>query len=163
MNRPSTPVRLRLLALVLMLPCLAWGFEPFVIQDIRIEGLERISAGTVFNYLPLKVGETLNLERAGAAIRTLYRTRFFRDVRLQRDGDILIVDVQERPAIASIKISGNEDIETDPLLDSLKQIGLADGRVFERSLLDKVEQELQRQYFSRVQVITIPKPCGFAA
>ena len=149
MNRPSTPVRLRLLALVLMLPCLAWGFEPFVIQDIRIEGLERISAGTVFNYLPLKVGETLNLERAGAAIRTLYRTRFFRDVRLQRDGDILIVDVQERPAIASIKISGNEDIETDPLLDSLKQIGLADGRVFERSLLDKVEQELQRQYFSR--------------
>jgi len=144
-------MRLRqwLIASLLICPGLTFGFEAFVIEDIRIDGLERISAGTVFNYLPVKVGETLTPENAGAAIRALYRTRFFKDVRLDRDGNVLVVAIEERPAISSIEISGNEDIETDPLLDSLKQIGLAEGRVFERSLLDKVEQELQRQYFSR--------------
>lgn len=126
----------------------AWGFTPFTVQDIRVEGLRRISAGTVFNYLPIKVGDQFNEQRSAQAIRALYKTGFFKDVKLEREGQVLIVVVQERPAIASIEISGNKDIPKDKLLEGLKRIGLAEGRVFNRSLLVKVEQELQRQYFS---------------
>ncbi len=125
------------------------AFEPFVVKDIRLEGLQRISSGTVFNYLPVQVGDRLDAERARRAIRALFRTGFFKDVSLAREGDVLVVQLQERPAIASIEIEGNKDIETEPLLESLKEIGFAEGRVFNRSLLDKVEQELQRQYFAR--------------
>ncbi len=138
-----------LLFLVSQLLTRAWAFEPFKVEDIRVEGLQRISAGTVFNYLPVKVGDTLTQASASTAIRDLFQTGFFRDVRLERQGGVLIVSVTERPAIANIKISGNHDIETDKLKDALKEIGLAEGRVFDRSMLDKVEQELRRQYFSR--------------
>jgi outer membrane protein insertion porin family len=132
-----------------LLSCRALAFEPFRISDIRVEGLQRISAGTVFNYLPVKVGDTLDAAGSAEAIRALFRTGFFNDVRFEKDGTVLIVIVQERPAISSIKITGNKDLETEQLLDGLKQIGLAEGQVFDRSLLDKVEQELRRQYFSR--------------
>lgn len=135
--------------LALLLCGQALAFEPFTIRDIRVEGLQRISAGTVFSYLPVKVGERFDDARSEAAVRALFRSGFFQDVRLERDGDVLVVVVEERPAIYSIEIEGNKDIETEPLLDSLKQIGLAEGRVFNRSLLDKVEQELRRQYFAR--------------
>ncbi|WJW76582.1 outer membrane protein assembly factor BamA [Thiohalobacter sp. IOR34] len=141
--------RLSALLLAVLVTSHAWAFEPFVVRDIRVEGLQRITAGTVFNYLPVKIGERFDDARSEAAIRALFRSGFFRDVRIEREGDVLVVAVQERPAISSIEISGNEDIETEPLLDSLKQIGFAEGRVFNRSLLDKVEQELRRQYFSR--------------
>lgn len=139
----------RVVLLSVLLTGRAFAFESFVVQDIRVEGLQRISAGTVFNYLPLKVGQTFDEEQSANAIRALFRTGFFRDVSLGRDGDVLVIAVRERPAIASIDIEGNEDIESEPLLESLEQIGLAEGQVFNRSLLDKVEQELRRQYFSR--------------
>ncbi len=138
-----------ILTLFLALQVEAMAFEKFTIADIRIEGLQRIAAGTVFNYLPVKAGDTFDEQGSSEAIRALFSTGFFKDVELERDGDVLVVIVQERPAIASIEITGNEDIETEPLLESLKDIGLAEGRVFNRSLLDRLEQELRRQYFGR--------------
>ncbi len=127
----------------------SWAFEPFTVTDIRVEGLQRIAPGTVFSYLPIKTGETFDETRSADAIRALFRTGFFKDVRIERDSGVLVVVVEERPAISSIEITGNKDIESEPLLVSLKEIGFAQGRVFDRSLLDKVEQELERQYFSR--------------
>ncbi|MBI5463199.1 MAG: outer membrane protein assembly factor BamA [Gammaproteobacteria bacterium] len=125
------------------------AFAPFTVTDIRVEGLQRIAPGTVFSYLPVKTGDTFNETRSTEAVRALFKTGFFKDVRIERDNGVLVVVVEERPAISSIEITGNEDIETEPLMDSLKEIGFAEGRVFDRSLLEKVEQELQRQYFSR--------------
>lgn len=122
--------------------------EAFVIKDIRVEGLQRISAGTVFNHIPVKIGERIESEQSSLIIRELYKTGFFKDVRLERQGDVLIVFVQERPAIAKINITGNDSMETEGLLTGLKDIGLAEGRVFNNSVLDKIEQELRRQYFS---------------
>ena len=140
---------LKFILLSLILTGTAQAFEPFKIADIRVEGLQRISAGTVFNYLPLKVGDTVDTDDSVTAIRALFKTGFFNDVYLERDGNVLVVYVKERAAISSIEITGNQDLETEQLLEGLKDIGLAEGRVFDRSLLDKVEQELQRQYFSR--------------
>ncbi len=137
------------LLLLLLFSGTVRAFEPFVVSDVRVEGLQRISAGTVFNYLPVKVGDTIDTDGSAAAIRALFKTGFFNDAYLERDGDILVVHVTERAAISSIEIKGNRDLETEELLAGLKQIGLAEGRVFDRSLLEKVEQELQRQYFSR--------------
>jgi outer membrane protein insertion porin family len=136
-----------LLGLVLA-PVSLRAFETFEVADIRVEGLQRISAGTVFNYLPVKVGDQLTTEASEAAMRALFRTGFFNDIYLEREGNVLVVNVKERAAISSIEITGNQDLETEALLDGLEQIGLAEGRVFDRSLLDKVEQELQRQYYS---------------
>lgn len=127
----------------------AQAAEPFVVQDIRVDGLQRISAGTVFSYLPIKVGDTVDERQIADAIRALFKTGFFKDVRLQREGGVLVVVVDERPAISSIKIEGNQDIKSEDLTKALKNIGLAEGRVFNRQILDKVEQELRRQYYSR--------------
>lgn len=126
----------------------SWAIDLFVVEDIRVEGLQRISAGTVFNYLPVNVGDNFDPSNSPAAIRALFKTGFFRDVRLEKDGNVLVVHVEERPAIAGIKITGNNDIETEELLKALKGIGLAEGKVFNRQALEKVEQELRRQYFS---------------
>lgn len=123
--------------------------EPFVVQDIRVDGLQRISAGTVFSYLPIKVGDSVDDRQVADAIRSLFKTGFFKDVRLQRDGGDLVVQVEERPSITSIKIEGNQDIKSEDLTKALKNIGLAEGRNFNRQILDKVEQELRRQYYSR--------------
>lgn len=136
-----------LLLIILLLPQLALS-ETFVVKDIRVDGLQRISPGTVFNYLPVKIGQQIESDETGEIIRALYKTGFFKDVKLERQGDVLIVFVTERPAIAKIEIQGNKSLETDPLLLALKDIGLAEGRVFNRSVLDKIEQELQRQYFN---------------
>jgi outer membrane protein insertion porin family len=125
------------------------GADAFVVRDIRVEGLQRIAAGTVFNYLPVKVGERLEPGDTAEVIRALFKTGFFKDIRLEQDGDVLVVVVQERPAIAEISFEGNKDLETDKLKEGLKEIGLAEGRVFKRALLERVEQELNRQYFSR--------------
>jgi outer membrane protein insertion porin family len=126
----------------------AHAMQPFEIQDIRVEGLQRIALGTVYNYLPLQVGDRLDEERSSAAIRALFQTGFFHDVVLEREGDTLIVFVVERPAIANIEITGNKDIPTDQLNEQLRRIGFAEGRVFDRAMLDRVEQELQRQYLA---------------
>lgn len=122
--------------------------EKFVIEDIRIEGLERITPGTVFNYLPVQVGDEFDDALSADAVRSLFETGFFNDVRLERDGNVLVVVVEERPSIGSITVTGNKDIKTEDLMTGLRQVGFAEGRVFDQSLLDKVEQELRRQYFS---------------
>ena len=127
----------------------AAALEPFVVKDIRIEGIQRTEAGTVFSYLPIKVGETLTEEKAAAAIRALYATGFFRDVTLEAENDVLIVTVLERPSIAQIDFTGVREFEPDQLKSGLKQVGLAEGRIFDRSLLERAEQELKRQYISR--------------
>ena len=124
----------------------AW--EGFTIQDIQIQGLHHISLGTVLNYLPLQKGHYLDASRSNTAISSLFKTGFFKDVRLEREGNVLIVSVEERPAISKITFAGNKDIETEELSKALKNIGFAEGRIFNRSLLEKVELELQRQYFS---------------
>lgn len=126
----------------------AYALDAFVVKDIKLVGLQRIAAGTVFNYLPIKVGDIMDERRSADALRALFKTGFFEDVQLGQDADLLIVTVVERPAIASINITGNHDIETDKLKKALKDVGLSENRVFDRSLLDKIEQELQRQYFS---------------
>lgn len=128
---------------------LVHALESFFVKDIRVEGLQRIAPGTVFNYLPIKVGDTLTELSAREAIQALFKTGFFQDVRLERKENVLIVQVIERPSIDTIKISGTKEIDDKTLLKSLKEVGLAEGRVFNNSLLDKTEQELKRQYFSR--------------
>ncbi len=127
----------------------AHAFEPFQVKDIRVEGIQRTEAGTVFSYLPVKVGDTVDQERATAAVKALYATGFFKDVRLEQDGDVLVVVVEERPAIAQISIAGSKDIDAKQLKEGLKQIGLAESRIFDRALLDRAEQELKGQYISR--------------
>ncbi len=127
----------------------ALAFEPFKVEELRVEGLERISLGTVYNYLPVKVGDVMDEPLSSAAIHALFRTGFFRDVVLEREGNTLVVFVAERPAIASIEFEGNSDIPTDQLTEQLKLIGFSQGRVFDRSMLDKVKQELKRQYLGR--------------
>src|SRR5919108_176704 len=130
-------------------PSSAVAKDSFIVKDIRIEGLERISPGTVFNYLPIRVGDEFDASRSAEAVRALFKTGFFRDVRLEREGDVLVVVVSERETIAEVTVTGNKDIGTEDLLEGLKKIGFAEGGVFDRSLLDKVEQELRRQYFSQ--------------
>lgn len=127
----------------------AAAIEPFVVKDIRVEGLRRTEPGTVFSYLPIKVGETLDDARAAAAIRALFATGFFKDVSLAQEQGVLIVQIRERPAIASIDIEGVTEFPKDKLRENLKLVGLAEGRIFDRSILDKAEQELKRQYVSR--------------
>jgi outer membrane protein insertion porin family len=144
-------MKLKLLPLLLLglSPNLASAFEPFTVKDIRVEGIQRTEAGTVFSYLPLKVGDRLDDEKAAAAIKALYATGFFKDVRLEVENGILVVIVQERPAISKIDFIGLKEFNKDQLRDGLKQIGLAESRIFDKSLLDKAEQELKRQYLSR--------------
>jgi outer membrane protein insertion porin family len=148
MNRKLLAKLLAPLCYVLPLP-LAHALDAFQVKDIRVEGLQRISAGTVFNYLPVKVGDTLNEKLSQEAIRALFKTGFFKDVALERDGAVLVVQVVERPSIAGIKITGTSEISEEDIKKSLKEIGLAEGRVFNKSLLDRVEQELRAQYFAR--------------
>jgi outer membrane protein insertion porin family len=127
----------------------AQGFEPFVVKDIRVEGLQRTEPGTIFSYLPVKVGETMSEEKAQQALRALYATGFFADVRLEVENGVLVVFVQERPAIAQIDFSGMKEFEPEALRKVLREGGLAEGRIFDRSVLGNAEQELKRQYLSR--------------
>jgi outer membrane protein insertion porin family len=140
----------------------AWAFEPFVVKDIKVEGIQRTEPGTVFNYLPVKVGDRMTDDKASAAIRALFATGFFRDVRLEVQGNVLIVSLEERPAIASIEFSGMKEFEKDKVKQGLRDVGFQEGRVFDRSLLDQAEQELKRQYLTRalygVEVTTTVTP-----
>lgn len=121
----------------------------FTVEDIRVEGLRRISPGTIFTYLPVKVGDRFDESEAGEAIRELFKTGFFKDVEVEREGSTLVVRVVERPSIASITFNGNENLEAAALKESLEAIGFAEGEVFNRSVYDRVEQELRREYFAR--------------
>src|SRR5690348_93620 len=121
----------------------------FTVGDIKVEGLQRISEGTVFNYLPVNIGDHLTPQRVREAIRALYQTGFFRDVELRREGNTLVVVVLERPSIESFTISGNKDIKTEDLQKSLRNVGLAPGKIFDRSVLEDVTQYLTDQYYSR--------------
>lgn len=122
--------------------------EQFLVENIEVNGLQRISAGTVFNYLPVNVGDNFVVSKAGVAIKALFKTGFFKDISLEKQGSTLVVNVVERPSIAKIIFEGNKDLSSDDLTTALKKIGLAEGKVFNRQILDKVEQELRRQYFS---------------
>ncbi|UZK04027.1 outer membrane protein assembly factor BamA [Venatoribacter cucullus] len=142
-------MRFWLLALVLSgLSSIAQA-ESFVVADIRLEGLQRVSAGTVFEAFPVSTGERVDSQRLVDASRRLFRSGLFDDVRLLRDGDVLVVQVVELPTITGIEISGNKAIQTDMLLDGLKQSGLAEGLVFKRSTLERIALELERQYVSQ--------------
>ncbi len=125
-----------------------YSFEEFKVRDIRLEGLQRISLGTVFNYLPIKVGDNFTSKLSSQAIKALYKTGSFKDIHFEREGDVLVIFVAERPAIAEIKFEGNDDIQTDSLESVLKQIGLIKGRVYDPSVLERMKQELKRQYYS---------------
>ena len=128
---------------------LAQAFRSFVVKDIRVEGLQRTEPGTVFSYLPVKVGETMTEAKAQQALRALFATGFFRDVRLEVENDVLVVLVEERPAVAQIDLAGIKEFEADAVKRILRDAGLAEGRTFDRSVLDGAEQELKRQYLSR--------------
>jgi len=140
----------------------ALAFEPFTVRDIRVEGVQRTDAGTVFNYLPIKVGDRVDDEKASAAVKALYATGFFRDVRLEVEGGVLVVIVQERPTISQIDIVGTKEFDKDTLRKALKDIGVVESRIFDRSALDRAEQEFKRQYINRgyyaMQVTTTVTP-----
>ncbi|WP_374090918.1 outer membrane protein assembly factor BamA [Methylomicrobium lacus] len=138
----------RLFLLCLLLSQTVAADEEFIVTDIKVKGLQRISQGTVYNYLPVNVGEKFSLDNAGPAIKALFKTGFFKDVSLERDGSTLIVNVVERPSIAKIIIEGNKDLSKDDLTKALNSIGMSEGKVFNKQILDKVEQELNRQYLS---------------
>ena len=152
---------LKKLAGLLTLLCMtsAWAIEPFTVRDIRVEGIQRTEAGTVFSYLPIRVGDTMDNKQAAAAIHALYATGFFKDVQLKVDKGVLIVQVRERPSIASIEVNGVKDIPKDQLKESMKYAGLAEARIFDKGVLEKATQELKRQYIARgkygVSVTTI--------
>lgn len=127
----------------------ASAFEPFQVKDIRVEGIQRTEPGTVFTYLPVRVGETLTDEKAAAAIRSLYATGFFKDVRLEVENGVLVVVVEERPAIDQINFVGQKEFDKDKLKAALKDVGLSEGRILDRAVLQRAEQEIKNQYLGR--------------
>ena len=142
------PIRKTFFALLLILPASTMAAD-FVVRDMRVEGLQRISEGTVFNYLPINIGDTIDDVRVGEAIRALYSQNLFDDIEMRRDGDTLVIVVSERPSIESFEIEGNKDIKTEDLMESLRGVGLARGRTFDRSVLENVQMFLREQYYDR--------------
>jgi outer membrane protein insertion porin family len=132
-----------------MLSLSAWAVEPFKLKDIRVEGLQRVESGTVFASLPFRIGDFYNDESGAAAIRALFALGLFKDVRLDTQGDVLVVIVEERPSISEIQWVGLKEFDKDALTKSLKEVGLSEGRPFDKALADKAEQELKRQYITR--------------
>lgn len=136
--------------------------ESFIISDIQVEGLQRIAVGTVYSYLPVEIGDSFDEENSAEVIRALYRTGFFTEIDLERNDDILIIEVVERPAIAKIVLEGNKEIKDEELLEALRTSGLSEGEAFNPSLLERIEQELAQQYFARgkygVQIETTVTP-----
>ena len=145
--------------LLALLPLTSMAAGSFVVKDMRVEGLQRISEGTVFNYLPVNIGDTIDSVRIGEAIRALYGQSLFDDIEMRRDEDTLVIVVKERPSIESFAIEGNKDIKTEDLMESLRGVGLARGRTFDRAVLDNVEMFLREQYYDRgkygVQIDTV--------
>ena len=148
--------------LALSLAQAAWAVTPFTVEDIRVEGLQRVEAGTVFGSIPVRIGDTYSDDKAGASIRALFGLGLFNDVRIDVQGKVLIVVVQERPTVAEVSFTGTKEFDKDVLVKALKDIGLADGRPFDKALADKAEQELKRQYINRsmyaAEVVTTVTP-----
>ncbi len=142
-------MRKTLFTLLVLLPIVSVAAEDFVVKDMRVEGLQRISEGTVFNYLPINIGDTIDSVRIGEALRSLYGQNLFDDIEVRRDGETLIIVVRERPSIENFTIDGNKDIKTEDLMESLRNVGLARGRTFDQSVLDNVEMFLREQYYDR--------------
>ncbi len=140
----------------------AWAVDPFTVRDIRVEGLQRVEAGTIFASLPVRVGDTYDDEKGASAIQALFGLGLFKDVRIEVSGSVLVVIVEERPTVAEIDFSGNKEFEKDLLRNALRDAGLADGRPFDRALLDRAEQELKRQYINRslyaAEIVTTVTP-----
>jgi outer membrane protein insertion porin family len=136
-------------AVLLAVSSAVLAFESFIVKDIRVEGVQRTDAGTVFSYLTIKVGDRIDDEKASAAVKALYATGFFRDVRLEAEDGVLVVIVQERPTISQIDIVGTKEFDKDTLKKALKDIGIAESRIFDRSALERAEQEFKRQYINR--------------
>lgn len=127
----------------------AWAVDPFKVRDIRIEGLQRAEAGTIFASLPVRVGDTYDDQKGAAAIQSIFALGLFKDVRIEVSGDVLVVIVEERPTVADVEFGGNKEFDKDVLRKMMRDIGLADGRPYDKALLDRAEQEIKRQYINR--------------
>jgi outer membrane protein insertion porin family len=140
----------------------AWAVSPFTVRDIRIEGLQRVESGTVFVSLPVRVGDVYNDDKGATAIRALFDLGLFKDVRIEVNGDVLVVIVEERPTIAVVEFVGTKEFDKEVLIKALRDVGLADGRPFDKAQLDRAEQELKRQYINRslyaAEVVTTVTP-----
>ncbi len=140
----------------------AWAVDPFTIRDIRVEGLQRVEPGTIFASIPMRIGDSYDDQKGAAAIRALFALGLFKDVRLEVNGDVLIVVVEERPTISDINFVGGKEFDKDTLTKALRDIGLADGRPLDQSLTDRAEQEIKRQYLNRglygAEVVTTVTP-----
>ena len=139
-----------------------WAVEPFTVRDIRVEGLRRVEPGTVFASIPVRVGDNYNDEKGTASIRALFGLGLFKDIRLDVVGDVLVVIVEERPTVAELEFVGTKEFDKDVLKKALRDVGLTDGRPFDKALLDRAEQELKRQYINRslyaAEVVTTVTP-----
>ncbi|WP_312305623.1 outer membrane protein assembly factor BamA [Pulveribacter sp.] len=140
----------------------AWALEPFKVQDIRVEGLQRVEPGTIFASLPMRVGDEYNDEKGAAAIRALFALGLFKDVRLEASGNVLVVVVEERPTVADVDFAGTKEFDKDTLKKAMRDVGLTEGRPFDKALADRAEQELKRQYINRslygAEVVTTVTP-----
>ena len=140
----------------------AWAVDPFQVRDIRVEGLQRVEAGTIFASIPVRVGDTYNDDKGSSAIRALFALGLFKDVRVEVNGDVLVIIVEERPTVADVEFVGAKEFDKDVLKKALRDVGLADGRPFDKALVDRAEQELKRQYINRslygAEVVTTVTP-----
>lgn len=140
----------------------AWAVDPFTVKDIRVEGLQRVEPGTIFASLPFRVGETYSDDKGSSAIRALFSLGLFKDVRLEVNGDVLVVIVEERPTVADVDFVGAKEFDKDVLKKSLREAGIGDGQPFDKALADKAEQELKRQYINKslygVEIVTTVTP-----
>src|SRR3954463_5422853 len=140
----------------------AWAVDPFSVRDIRVEGLQRVEPGTIFASLPFRVGDQYNDDKGSAAIRALFSLGLFKDVRVEVNGDVLVVVVEERPTVADVDFVGTREFDKDALKKSLRDIGLTEGRPYDQGLADRAEQELKRQYINRslygAEVVTTVTP-----
>ncbi len=164
MKKQLKRLRVRTLASLLALAFVAnaWAVDPFTVKDIRIEGLQRVEPGTVFASLPFRIGELYNDEKGSAAIRSLFGLGLFKDVRLEVNGEVLVVIVEERPTVADVEFAGSKEFDKDVLKKALRDIGLTEGRPYDQGLADRAEQELKRQYINRslygAEVVTTVTP-----
>jgi outer membrane protein insertion porin family len=140
----------------------AWAIDPFTVRDIRVEGLQRVEPGTIFVSLPFQVGDTYNDDKASAAIRSLFGLGLFKDVRIDVQGNVVVVIVEERPTISDVSFTGTKEFDKEVLIKALRDVGLAEGRAFDKALADRAEQELKRQYLNKslygAEVITTVTP-----
>jgi outer membrane protein insertion porin family len=155
-------LKLSAIATSLLMALPAWAVDPFTLKDIRVEGLQRVEPGTVFASLPFRIGDQYTDDKGSSAIRALFGLGLFSDVRLQINGDVLVVIVEERPSVADVSFTGIKEFDAEVLKKALREVGLAEGRPFDKALADRAEQELKRQYINRsmyaAQVVTTVTP-----